>query len=612
MNKKLKNIFQVIFFACLANTSFLAQNKPIADSSLVQILTATQQTNFDYFKIIKIDTSIVQLQNYLPINSSGALGLPSNELQININVTNLGFHLYQLPYNKTLFTEKDIKYYKTNSPIASLTGVAGSKEEQVFNCLFSNTFKNKMNVTVEFNRNNNIGFYQRQIAFVNEAYVSSHFQTEQSRFSYFTYFSFNRVKHQESGGVKNDSLISKNIDKQTVPIYLSNAKREYRSADFFLNLNYKLNQSNDSLKEKLHFIEYDFKYTSAFSLYQDEGVLIDKYYLQSFYNKDKTYDSTYWNQLIQTLRYKFIFNNRTSLASFGIKQEQTQFYNYAQGTNANYISLFNFSQKISTNNILKFKGQYCFSGYNSGDYLINLQSKNDEDSLCLNKNKYSLEVSFENKQTDLIFTSWRSNHFIFTNPYKPTQTFKLHAAYTIPKYNTQLGLNYNFITNYTYFNNNARPRQYNEQLVNISPFIKSEVCLWKHLVLTAQYAYLFTNNYNLQGLPENNINASISYANQFFKNALQLQVGISLDYYTKFYGLAYMPATNIFYVQQSKMIGEYPFVNFFINARINPVRFFIKIDHINQGYSGTQYMLQPNYYTNDFAIKFGINWLFYD
>ena len=85
-----------------------------------------------------------------------------------------------------------------------------------------------------------------------------------------------------------------------------------------------------------------------------------------------------------------------------------------------------------------------------------------------------------------------------------------------------------------------------------------------------------------------------------------------MQYYSEFYGNAYNVATNNYVVQTKKVTGNYPFVDFFLNARIRPVRFFIKLDHLNQGLTGNNYQLTPGYYQNDRAFKFGINWLFYD
>ena len=126
------------------------------------------------------------------------------------------------------------------------------------------------------------------------------------------------------------------------------------------------------------------------------------------------------------------------------------------------------------------------------------------------------------------------------------------------------------------------------------------------------YNYQSTNYQAIVSIPNHVANGALYYQGNLFKKALQLQIGFNAQYFSEFNGLAYMPATNIYYVQTRKMTGDYPFIDFFLNARIKPVRFFIKIDHVTQGFLGNNYYLTPGYLQNDRAFKFGLNWLFFD
>jgi hypothetical protein len=83
-------------------------------------------------------------------------------------------------------------------------------------------------------------------------------------------------------------------------------------------------------------------------------------------------------------------------------------------------------------------------------------------------------------------------------------------------------------------------------------------------------------------------------------------------YTSAYYANAYMPATGQFYIQTEKKYGDYPFIDFFINAQIKTVRIFIKVDHLNSGLMGNYYMLTPHYPMSDRAFKFGISWRFFD
>ena len=65
-------------------------------------------------------------------------------------------------------------------------------------------------------------------------------------------------------------------------------------------------------------------------------------------------------------------------------------------------------------------------------------------------------------------------------------------------------------------------------------------------------------------------------------------------------------------ITNEKKYGDYPFIDFFINAQIKTVRVFIKVDHLNSGMMGNYYILTPRYPMNDRALKLGVSWRFFD
>jgi hypothetical protein len=113
-------------------------------------------------------------------------------------------------------------------------------------------------------------------------------------------------------------------------------------------------------------------------------------------------------------------------------------------------------------------------------------------------------------------------------------------------------------------------------------------------------------------LPEWFGNMSLYYEGSLFKKAMFLQIGASVFYSSDYYANAYMPATGQFYLQSEKKYGNYPYIDVFLNVRIKTVRVFIKVDHLNSGWSGSNYMLAPHYPMNDRLFKFGVSWRFWD
>jgi hypothetical protein len=76
-----------------------------------------------------------------------------------------------------------------------------------------------------------------------------------------------------------------------------------------------------------------------------------------------------------------------------------------------------------------------------------------------------------------------------------------------------------------------------------------------------------------------------------------------------------MPASGMFHLQEEQQIGNYPFFDFFLNLQIKRARIFVKTDGLNTMFSsflGKENFMVYRYPTNDFRVKFGVSWAFYD
>ena len=91
-----------------------------------------------------------------------------------------------------------------------------------------------------------------------------------------------------------------------------------------------------------------------------------------------------------------------------------------------------------------------------------------------------------------------------------------------------------------------------------------------------------------------------------------MQLGVSGFYRTEFYADAYNPALGVYHNQRVRKIGNYPFVDVFLNARWKRANLFIKLDHANQGLIDNQYFTTLHYPYNPRMVKFGVSWMFYD
>ena len=91
-----------------------------------------------------------------------------------------------------------------------------------------------------------------------------------------------------------------------------------------------------------------------------------------------------------------------------------------------------------------------------------------------------------------------------------------------------------------------------------------------------------------------------------------VMLGFDLFYNTKYYADAYMPSLNSFHRQHEKQLGNYPFVDVFLNMQLKRFKFFLKVEHVNAGWIDQNYFSVLHYPRNGRDLKFGLSWTFYD
>jgi len=217
------------------------------------------------------------------------------------------------------------------------------------------------------------------------------------------------------------------------------------------------------------------------------------------------------------------------------------------------------------------------------------------------------------RHPDFIYNYWYSNHFSWNNKFKPTNLFQTKLGLV----NSASGLSANVlwqnVGNYLYFDSlTAEPKQSNVIISNWQYNLNFNYVFFKHLGLRLNLYYQSTNKSSLVRIAPGAATGSIYYTGNLFKNNLQLQLGVQGEYYQKFNAYSYMPATNQFYLQNRHSVGEYPFVDVYLNARIRPVQFFIKVENVLYGAMGSNYYFVPGYIQPDRAFRFGLTWLFFD
>jgi hypothetical protein len=562
-----------------------------------------------------IESSLNNFQNYLPFNHLGNSGLAYNDLVYypKLNQT-AGFNYYKNNYATYFFSPQKIKFYTTRSPYTNLFYATGSKKEQIFRLTFSYNIKKNWNITTDFNRIRSDGFYALQNTNNNSIDVSSNFKSLNNRYYLLAAVIYNSAKSKENGGLTNDPLV-------TTGTNLDSANRATIERSVFFKQYFNLGKkSTDTTHPNM--IEQP---TSRFILtslventilkYKDYNPLRG-YYPNVYYSNVTTSDSTFMYKVENEFAWKRLDNKKhrglKDIVGSGfslkhqyvdIKQSRSDFAfnNFILGA-----ELFN---TYSTNKLWwTVQGNYCVSGYNQNNYAASATLKKGIiDSLSW----MLLKVENNLQSPDFIYNHNYSNNFFWTNNFAKTNTTRISASTYIHKYKFSVGADYSIYKNVLYFDQTAIAAQNSATIGIVHAFLAKDIH-FHNWHLNNKINYNLVPDSSIIRLPELVLEHSLFYANQVFQKAANVQVGASVFYVTSYYANAYMPATAEFYLQNTTLCGNYPAINFFLNAQVKTFRVFIKIDNLNYKWMPNDYVLTPNYTMNGRAFKIGISWMFFD
>jgi hypothetical protein len=556
-------------------------------------------------------------RNYLGNSGAADVGLFNN-----YTFSQLGFNYSKNNFKNYFYTKENLKFFQTHTPYTDLFYLAGSKREQQFNMTFSHNVKENWNIAVNFFRIRSEGFYLRQKTNDNFISLTSNYRSKDNRYVILFGIMYNYVQNNENGGISNDSLFENGaiLDKKLLDINLQNANRANLNRSFFINQYFNFGKkTGDSLTNAIvnpySRLLLSTLYEDNLLEYKDSNPTNDFYY-NVFYDSISTYDSTYNLKFENELSWNRLDNKKhrgfRDLIGVGFSAKD-QFIRVKQrdiDTTFNNIIFGGELYNMYSNRAFwwRFRVKYDLFGYNKNDYDLSASFKKMLfDSLAT----VAFNFSSHNYSPDFMYVNYSSNHFRWRNSFQKILENGADLNFSIVKYKFNFAIGYKEYTNSVYFDNYAVSRQYQGKV----PVFSAD--LYKNFSF---FNWHLNNSIRYQNVPDSTIirlpklvlEHSLFYENSLLKKALIIQIGASLFFVSEYYSNAYMPATAQFYLQDDKKYGNYPFIDFFINAKIKSVRMFFKIDHLNSGWMGNKYQITPGYPMNDRAFKLGISWRFDD
>ena len=571
----------------------------------------------------------------------GNYGLPFYQINFFDRVTDPDKFLYS-NYYPLMYLPETAVFMNTQSPFTELEwtfGAPAQTSEQTFRVRHSQNVNRYFNFGLIYDIIYSLGQYNYQ-------------RSEDKAFTLFTsykgekykmYFSagINNLISYENGGIADNSQLSQLIPREVKVNLgdLNKANSTLKNRNILLVQRYTLggkldNKTDSTAGKKSGFLGLSGTFSHIFTWENNRRTYSDKYPGSGFYdtifiNKDVTFDSLYSRSVKNTVRFDFLTDPSRKFrlgGGFGFRNE---LFRYSQivpthdTTTFADTAVWNRSNNAVVGRLFndigdKFRwlatGELFLTGYRAGDFKIDGEISKSFD---WKKGRASWLIfgSIINRQPSFWYEQWGGNHFEWHNNMNKEFRIDLGTDFSYPARKAELKFNYAIIDNYTDFDTTAMPSQHTGALSVASLTVSKEFRAWK-FHLANDVLIQKSSNSEVLDLPLVTVRTAGFFEHLLrFKatnGKLNVQIGAEMTYNTPYHPYSYMPATGRFYRQDKFLTGNYPYLNAFINFKVQRTRAFIMYDHLNQGMAGYNYFMVPSYPMNVRMLRYGLAWTFYN
>jgi hypothetical protein len=210
-----------------------------------------------------------------------------------------------------------------------------------------------------------------------------------------------------------------------------------------------------------------------------------------------------------------------------------------------------------------------------------------------------------------------NNHSYWENNFVNMQAEQLKARYQVRTGPLRIApkVSVTRVSNYLYINANKEAAQGQGSALHVSPGLDFSLGFANKLHLDGEliFTQLSGEDADLFRIPTWFSNASLYYSNELYNGKIGLHVGLDIHYKSAWYGNAYDPVNQQFYLQNDFEIPGYVWADLVGVFKINRTRIFTKITHINQGFMQEEgYYITPGYTGIPRIFDLGISWMFFD
>lgn len=534
-------------------------------------------------------------------------------------------NLALMPTNKSygILGVDDIKYYDVKTPTATFVYHNAMKNGAALKSTYTQNIGKRFNFAIEYMGLRSQGMYRNSLAANNNTLFSGHYTSKNGKYELFAHYLHQNVNNQESGGIAVDSLFqngnSDSRNRQNMQVNLASTSSQFSYRRYYLThqfapfnsdkIPFKIRHTISHQGNKYHYTENALEpywFSNVSQLINPGGALPVKKYSDNLSNTVSLVWDNEKFKLDAGLRYQMLKFGVTEIAlpNLAIPSELKESRLGAVGNLQ--IRLLD---KIQLNSFLEISKGSQFGSY--------IRTTNNLSFEPIKDYFVNAKVNFQSAYPSFNYIMNTSNYRKF-NYYlqdaKNQAVTEIGGSINLKWFKTELFANYFRIDNYTYFDQNALPRQSDNSL-NISQIGGDATVSYGkfHLNTRLQFQNVLTNK-NLMPLPGFIGRANIFYQTKAFKNAAEIQTGIKVYYFSKFASREYFPILNeyILPAANSFSIGGQPITDIYFNMKVKKMFFFIEGQQVATFISHNKAYAFPHYPVYDFRLNLGIVWYLFN
>jgi CDP-diacylglycerol--serine O-phosphatidyltransferase len=612
----------------------------------------------NHIRIGHIDTLQNDFQNEYPfmkrsVGSAhlGNLGAPSQWLNFFDRETGRDHSLAD-PWNAYLRTMETMPFYNVKAPFSQLGYMwAGQKiyQEEDLIVIHAQNISPQTGFNIDYRSLGTKGIYQWQ-GTRNKTFSAGVNHTGK-RWTVHAGYIHNRVHNQENGGMVDDDDFLVELgtwdQMRTVPMRMSSPVNTVKSNTFFLQQSYGLplirtTENDFTIGDRPavflgHTFEYDrwarrYDDTYQGTIYTDrnpEGVGQSPYYDDWNFNGTLSRDSLFEGRLSNRVFVQIQPWDRNGVIGTidaGVGLDMMKYYGFA--TDQYLIGVGNAATKET--HIYAWGGADGHLGKYM-DWRAHLRihplgdRQGDTDAggdvaarLYVKERPLSLRgsIRFTTQEPSYWERNYSSNHFKWSNSFQKENETRIEGSLEIPHVGLTATVSQSVLGNKVYYGENLLPMQASGAVSVTGVYLREDLPLrfgTSQVNLNHRVMLQWSTDQKVVPLPLASAYLSYSFEFNVVKDVLRLQIGVDGRYNTPYFAPGWNPGLGQFYNQREKELGDYVWLDAFVNAKWKRMRLLVKMEHLSDDMLGQRNFFSVLHYPmNRRVLKLGLSWNFYD